>query len=276
MKALRRWWYELSAGEVSALDRERIVAVLPLAAVEQHGPHLPLGVDLCIGEGLIAATLQRLPDEFGVLVLPMQAVGYSGEHTDFPGTLTVSPETLIRQCVELGAAVARAGVRRLVLFNSHGGNTDVMKIVIRELRRRHRMLAVAATWFKLVRLDDLFVENELVHGIHGGAVETSVMLHIRPDLVDMAKAAEFRPALPVAAPEGKLLGAASPAPFGWQAQDLNPAGVVGNAAGADAGLGRRVVERTAEAVAALLREVADFDISRLGGGPLPGTEGKEK
>jgi len=117
---------------------ERIVAILPVAAIEQHGPHLPLGVDAIINEGIVRAAMPLMPDS--VLVLPTMEIGKSNEHQAFPGTLTLSAETLIRLWTEIGDSVARAGVRKLLIFNSHGGQTGLPEVVATDLRARLGMI----------------------------------------------------------------------------------------------------------------------------------------
>ena len=262
--ALRsRYWQHLGTEDFAALDADRAVAIQPVAAIEQHGPHLPLSVDADINGGILDGALARIGEDLPVLVLPAQTVGKSDEHNRFPGTLSISAETLIRHWNDLGDGVARAGVRRLIFFNSHGGNPPVMDIVARDLRVRHGMLAVTACWWDLVDLERWFDPEEVRHGIHGGEIETSMILHLRPDLVDMDKAADF-PSAGQDMGEGfaRLSPTAQPA-FAWEMQDLNPAGAVGNAAAADAERGGQVVEEAARALAELVDDVARFDLSRL-------------
>ena len=119
-----RFWADLSTREFAQLDPARTVAVLPLGATEQHGPHLPLSVDQVLVDGIIANALPRLPDDLPVLVLPTQQVGYSPEHARFDGTLTLSAPTVIANWTEVGECVARAGLKKLLLFNSHGGQVS--------------------------------------------------------------------------------------------------------------------------------------------------------
>ena len=188
-----REWRNLTTEDVRALDAPRAVAVLPVAAIESHGPHLPLSTDAAIAEGLLAA-LAGCPVVAEVLVLPVQQIGKSDEHLSFPGTLTLSAETAIRAWVEIGASAARIGLRRLVIVSSHGGNSEVIGIVARELRRRFGMLAVSTAWLRFGRPEGLFDADEVRHGIHGGDVETSLMLHFRPDLVRRDRVQNFVPA----------------------------------------------------------------------------------
>ena len=169
--------------------RPRWIAVLPLAAVEQHGPHLPLGVDSLHRRGLPGARPQAPSRaDLPVTFLPVQRIGESDEHLALPGTLTLSAATVIRAWTEIGESVARAGVRKLVLITSHGGNVAAMEIVARDLRVRHGMLAVTVRLAPL-RLSGrhVFGAEERRHGIHGGDIETSLMLAGHGDTVRMEK-----------------------------------------------------------------------------------------
>ena len=164
----------------------------PVAAIEQHGPHLPVEVDTAINRGILARAMELLPTDLPVTVLPAMPIGKSNEHISYPGTLTLSAETLIRLWTEIGESVARAGVRKLVLFNSHGGQPQIADIVARDLRVRRDMFVVTASTYALGRPAGLFPAAELKHGIHGGSVETSIMMHLHPDLVRRDKLANFR------------------------------------------------------------------------------------
>lgn len=251
-------WLSLSTAAFSRRDMARTIAVLPVAAVEQHGPHLPTGVDTLIAEGYLARMRPLVPDDLAVLVLPLQAVGKSNEHLAFPGTLTLSAETALAAWREIGESVLRAGCRKLVFVNSHGGNVPVVDIVARELRVRHGMLCVTSAWHRLGYPEGLFSADELRHGIHGGEIETSLMLAFRPDLVDMAAARDFTPLTKRMANEYTHLSAIQPVGFGWMAQDINPAGAVGDAAAATREKGEAAADFGARAFVQLLREVDRF------------------
>jgi creatinine amidohydrolase len=253
------FWENLKTTEFSATDMAGRIAVLPVSAVEQHGPHLPLAVDAIINAGILEAALGKTAAESPVLVLPAQTVGMSEEHNRFPGTLSLSAETLIAMWTEIGAAIARAGVRKLVIFNSHGGNPPVMDIVARRLRGRYSMLVVKANWWNVAEIDDLFDDGEHRHGIHGGAVETSLMLHLRPDLVDMTKAQDFKSLGAMMARDFERLSPTAAPAFAWETQDLNETGAVGNACAADATLGALILERAAAGLNTLLQDVEKFD-----------------
>ncbi len=257
-----RWWWDLSTCDFAALDAERLVAIVPVGAVEQHGPHLPVGVDAAINAGIVARALELMPQDCPALVLPMIPVGKSDEHLAFPGTLTLSHETLVRVCYELGEGVHHAGLRKILFFNSHGGQPQVLEIVCRDLRVKRGMFALTAMWPQLVDMSDLFDAAEIKHGIHGGQIETSVMLYLHPELVDMARVQDFVSSTVEIEREAKLLGQGA-AYFGWQAQDLHPTGACGNAAAATAELGEELVERAARGLVRLVGEIVDYPLSRL-------------
>lgn len=257
------WWWDLSTREFAELDKSSLVAIQPISAVEQHGPHLPVRVDAAINAGIVSRAVELMEPDLNALVLPMLPVGKSNEHYAYPGTLSLSHETLARLWYEVGESVYRAGCRKIIFFNSHGGQPQVMEIVARELRVRLGMLAVATSWFNTVDLADLFDPRELRHGIHGGEVETSVMLHLHPDLTDMAHAADFPPLSMQMEQENRFLMPDGPVSFGWQSQDLHPAGVSGNAAAADAERGRQAVESAARALVDIVHEVQAFPMERL-------------
>lgn len=262
-----RFWADYTAQDFAGLDRAGLVAVLPVGAIEQHGPHLPLSVDRDILDGIIAAALPLMPADLPALILPTCAVGKSDEHSAYPGTLTLSAQTLIALWSDIGASVARAGVRRIVLLNSHGGQMAPLDIVARDLRIRHGMIAVAANWFAWGTPPGLLSDPEARHGIHAGQMETAMMLALRPDLVAMDRAQDF---VPLTARLGtRHLGLTPAGRLGWQAQDLHPAGAAGNATLATAADGQRFIDHAARELVALLAEVAALPLSVLDTPPDP-------
>ena len=266
-----RHWADVSTRDFAAAQASglaaRTVAVLPVAAVEQHGPHLPLSVDATLLQGVVAAALPQLPADLPVLFLPLQAIGLSTEHQSYPGTLTLSPATLIALWSELGACVARAGVKKLLLLNGHGGNVAAMDIVARELRQRHGLLTYSASWFSLPLPDavqGLFSAQEHRFGIHGGEIETSMMLHLAPATVQMEEARDWRSTSQDRAEAHAILGNGRSAKMGWAIEDYHPAGAVGNAAAATAAKGQAVVQAAGQALAHLLSELHALPLSTLG------------
>ena len=270
------WWSELGARDFAQARAsglaQRAVAVLPVAAVEQHGPHLPLSVDATLLQGVIAAALPLLPAGLPALFLPPQNVGLSTEHLSYPGTLTLSPATLIALWTELGECVARAGVRKLLLLNGHGGNVAPMDIVARELRQRCGLLVYGSSWFSLPLPDEvngLFGAEEHRFGIHGGAIETSMMLHLAPATVRMEHARHWPSSSQERAARYPILGNGRSAKLGWAIEDYHPAGAVGDAAGATADKGRAVVQAAAQALAQLIAEIHALPLDTVGGAPRP-------
>jgi len=259
----KRRWEDMTSPDFTALDPDATVAILPVGAIEQHGPHLPVSVDSCINAMLLERVLAQAPPELGITALPIQAVGKSNEHLAFPGTLTLSAETLIRLLTELGESVGRAGVRKLVLLNSHGGQPQIMDIVARDLRVRHEMFVVNAGWHAGSIATDLFPADELRYGIHGGAAETSLMLHLRPDLVRMELAGDFVGLMHTMGEEYRWLTPEGRVGFGWQSQDLHPSGAIGNAAAATAEKGRILAEHAVANMIELLAEVARYPLDRI-------------
>ena len=264
----KRDWLEMIWQEIAGAPTDRWIAVLPLAAIEQHGPHLPLGVDSFIAEAYLARARELLPDDLPVTFLPIQRVGISTEHLAYAGTLTFSAQTAIAAWTELGESLARAGLRKLVLVTSHGGNVAAMELVARDLRARFRMLAVTVGWHRFGYPDGAFSGEEKKHGIHAGDIETSLMLAAKPDTVQVQKAARATPETIAMAQEFKWLGAYRPAGFAWMTQDLNPTGAVGDGRLAKVDKGEAALAQGAKAFVELLREIDRFDLSRLREGPL--------
>lgn len=265
------YWADLSTRDFARLDPARAIAVLPVAATEQHGPHLPLSVDADLADGVVAAALPHLPADLPALFLPTQTVGLSPEHQAFPGTLTLSSRTVISLWTEIGESVARAGVNKLVLLNAHGGQVGVMDIVARDLRARLGMLVYSVNWFNLplgAEVEALFSADEHRYGIHAGQIETAMMLALKPARVAMAQARDFASASQQRAADFPILGNGRSAKLGWQMQDYNPAGAVGNAAAATAEQGRAVLDAAGRALAQLLVEIDRLPARTLVDGPL--------
>jgi creatinine amidohydrolase len=258
-----RWWLDMTTEDFRGLDPAETVALLPVAAVEQHGPHLPVSVDATLNRGIVAAATAHFVPDLKVLILPQTDIGKSNEHLAFPGTLSFSAETLIRIWTEIGECVHRAGIRKFVLFNSHGGQPQIMDIVARDLRVRLKMAAVAASWWAYGMPEGLWPAPEMKFGIHAGGVETSMMMHLAPHTVRGDKIANFKPGQIDLAEHFKLLTYTGSSALAWQSQDLHPSGAVGDATDADAARGAKVVDHAARKLAALLAEVARFPLDRI-------------
>jgi len=262
-----RDWTAIKWPEADPAAAGQWIAVLPLAATEQHGPHLPAGTDTLIAEAYLSRVHTLLPAHIPASFLPVQSAGFSIEHIDYPGTVTLPYHVAIRHWMSLGESVARSGVKKLVMVTSHGGNSAPMAIVAQELRARLGMLVVTTNWHRFGTPPGLFPDEEIAHGIHGGAVETSIMLAAQPDLVRQDKIANFEPASIAMAREFRWLSPHRPAPFAWAAQDLHPSGVAGDATLASADKGRQLIEHGAKAFCELLADVHAFDMARLGNRP---------
>jgi creatinine amidohydrolase len=258
-----RAWSERTAPEIAAAAASDPVVVLPVAATEQHGPHLPLSTDEDIGRGLLDAAFRHLPADANVFALPMQEVGASPEHESFPGTLDLGGAVFEEVLVALGASVARAGVRRLVVHNSHGGNRATIDRAALRLRREWGLLVVKAHWFRFPRPTVDLPEAEWVHGLHGGAVETAMMLHLAPERVRSERLDDFGSFGADLADRLTHLGPEGVAAFAWVAEDLNPSGAIGDASLASAELGRVLVDHYGRVLAEIIRDAAAFPLERL-------------
>ncbi len=256
----------MTASETNRAD-VRSVAVLPLGATEQHGPHLPFETDTIIAEGVATRVASLLPAGLEVHFLPVEPVGYSIEHLDVAGTRTLTFDEAVRRWIGIGEACHRQGCHRFVMLNAHGGNSPLMTIVATELRVRYEMLAVATSWTRFGYPPEIVSPEEKALGIHGGFIETSVMLALRPDLVDMGKARNFTSMQAVYEREFSHLRAYGPHAFGWKMRDLSPDGVVGNAAAANAEAGEMILDHAAKGIIELLEDVARFDLRILGSNP---------
>lgn len=263
MAAFRKvWWQDFTASEFDGIDPMKTIAVLPTAAIEQHGPHLPVGVDTFLNRGPLEALTKRVPADLDIRILPVQAIGKSNEHIWQKGTISGTAHTLIDLWFEIGHSVSRAGVKKLVIVNSHGGNVSIIDIVARELRVRESMLVVKTAWSSFATPDGMVSDLEKRHGIHAGDVETSEMLHFQPDLVDMGKAQDFRSIAARDEQRFRYLRPTGQHAYGWIASDLNPAGAVGDATKATAERGEAIADAQVAGFIELLREVEAI--------PLPG------
>ena len=260
-----RFWADWTSPDFAGLDPARAVAVLPVAAIEQHGPHLPLKVDQAIADGIVQASLPQLPAELPVLFLPTQAVGYSPEHMAFPGTLTLSFETVTRTWIELGECVARAGLRKLLIFNAHGGQTSLLDVVARELRTRCGLIVYGSSWFNLPLAEAMaaFSAHEQRFGVHAGEVETSMMLALDAARVRMDRAQRFASSSEQRAQRYAVLGDGRSAKLGWAMQDYNPQGAAGDAAAASAGRGQALVDAAGAQLARLLAELSALPLDTV-------------
>jgi creatinine amidohydrolase len=260
-----RSWQSMTTSEAEHLGANDPVVILPVAAIEQHGPHLPLSTDLDIGMGLLKNAFQYIGSDFPAWVLPPQMIGSSAEHLSFPGTLSLNENLLGGVLSTLGRAVARCGVRRLLICNSHGGNRQVIDTAGLQLRRDSALLVVKSHYFLFPRPTGVDLPDpEWRHGLHGGAVETAMMLHLRPDLVRTAHVKNFPPLGNLLERTLRHVGTDdSGASVAWLIEDLNRAGAAGNATLANAAMGERLVNGYGRVLADVILDTKEFPIDQI-------------
>lgn len=242
---------------------EAAIAVLPLGAHEQHGPHLPFETDAIIAAGIVERVKAALPPELSVTFLPVEPVGYSIEHMDVEGTKTLAYAEAVEKWLGIAGFLAARGVRKLVMLNAHGGNSPLMTIVATEARVRFGMLVVATSWTRFGLPDGVISPEEKAIGIHGGEIETSVMLALAPETVKMDLARNFPSKQTEFCNGFTHLRAYGPHAFGWKMRDLNADGVAGNAAAATAEKGEKLIAHAVKGFIELLRDVDAFDLALL-------------
>lgn len=208
-------------------NKSNVVIIQPVAAIEQHGPHLPLAVDVAIGQAVIGKALEKLPTSVPSYALPSLYYGKSNEHWHFPGTITLSVQTLVATLMEVGDSIYRAGFRKLAFVNAHGGQPQVIEIVARDLRQRYDDFVVLPLFIWRVPhvADELLTMKERELGIHAGDAETSLLLSLLPEQVKMERAiAEY----PQGLLDDSLLSMEGKLPFAWMTRDLSKSGVLGD------------------------------------------------
>jgi len=256
-------WTDMTWPEFREVDFDRAVALMPVAAIEQHGHHLPVSVDADLNAGIIEVAAGKLPAGVPVYVLPQLPIGKSNEHSAYPGTLTLGVQTLIALWTDVAESVLRAGFRRLVLFNSHGGQPQIADVVVRDLRVRHGALAVSANSYALGTPEGLFDADEEAFGIHAGDIETSMMMYLRGDAVRTGLLGNFPSVGEAIERDHEVLRLEGPVGMGWMTQDVNPTGAIGNAGVATAAKGALAVDYAAERLARLLCEVSAYPLTAL-------------
>lgn len=254
----QRFFPYLSWPEIEAMpDKENVVLIQPIGAIEQHGPHLPLIVDSAIATAVVGKALAQLDRDIPAYALPTLCYGKSNEHWHFPGTVTLSAATLMTVLMEVGESLYRAGFRKLALVNGHGGQPQIMEIVARDLHQQHEDFLVFPlfVWRVPNIAGELLTPKEAEFGIHAGDAETSLLLSILPDQVKMDRAiAEYPPQLP----EDSLLSMEGRLPFAWTTRDLSQSGVIGDPTTATAEKGDRILESLAQGWIQTIRDLHRF------------------
>nr|WP_225938810.1 creatininase family protein [Kovacikia minuta] len=255
-----RFFPYLTWTDIQAMaDRENVVIVQPVGAIEQHGPHLPLAVDAAIGLAVLGKAMEKLPANVPAYALPSLYYGKSNEHWHFPGTITLSAQTLMATLIETGESIYRAGFRKLVLMNSHGGQPQVIEIVARDLHQIYDDFAVFPlfTWNVPNLAGELLTPKERSLGIHAGDAETSLLLSILPDQVRMERAAtEY----PQGIPANSLLSMEGKLSFAWTTRDLSQSGVLGDPTAATREKGDRILESLSDGWVQTIKEIYDFQL----------------
>ncbi|WP_299349444.1 creatininase family protein [uncultured Shimia sp.] len=253
------YWADQKAPTFRDLPGDTI-AILPLGATEQHGPHLPVSVDTTLVEAVLARSLPQWSEKTNALILPTLSITKSNEHLNHPGTLTITARTLLAMLDDIGASVARAGIKRLVMLNGHGGNTAILEVACRELRLAHGLISAHALWFGFADSDTRIETEDAAHDLHAGDIETSAMLAAKGHLVDMDLAPNQAPKSRDWQSDLRWIGlngqAARP---GWKVDDLTPSGVCGNASAASSDKGEALLNSAAKNLADFLQEFASFD-----------------
>jgi creatinine amidohydrolase len=241
--------------QVDALARASTLLVLPTAAIEQHGHHLPLATDALINNLLLGQALEKLPAELSVYALPPVPYGKSNEHLGFAGTLSVSATTFMAVLRDLGGSLASAGFQKLVLYNTHGGNSALIEVMARDLRAEFGLRTFALHGTGGISFEGVSPQ-ERAYGFHAGEVETALLLASMPELVDRA-AYTVNYVADISRPE-LLLPENAPATFAWLTRDIAPSGVMGDPRPATAENGSRWLEKAATRLAAALEAMAHY------------------
>ncbi len=253
-----RFFPYLSWPQIEALpDKANTLIIQPIGAIEQHGPHLPLAVDSVIATAVTGRALSQLDQAVHAYALPTLCYGKSNEHVGFPGTITLSVSTLLAVLMELAKSLYLSGFRKLILINGHGGQPQVLEIVARDLREQYSDLMVFPhfVWGGPHQVAAIVGEEEYTQGLHAGDVETSVMLTLLADQVDMSRAVRE---LPAAFGPGSLLSLEGRLPVAWVMKDLSRSGVVGDATAATAEKGEAILKSVSAGWVKVFEEIYQF------------------
>jgi creatinine amidohydrolase len=255
---VQRYFPYLTWTEIEEMpDKENVVIIQPIGAIEQHGPHLPIVVDSAISMGVLGKAFSKLDNNIPAYSLPCLYYGKSNEHWHFPGTITLSAQTLLKVIMEMADSIYRAGFRKLVLMNSHGGQPQVMEIAARDLHQQYGDLLVFPffTWRVPHITKDLLTDKEKTLGIHAGDAETSIMLSLLPEQVNMDRAVcEY----PYGLPERSLLSMEGKLPFAWLTNEISKSGVLGDATVASKEKGDRILESVSDGWVRVIKDVYQF------------------
>ena len=257
---MTRYFAHLTSPEIAALDKTEGVVILPIGAVEQHGPHLPLLTDTLIATGALDQTLAQLPAEVKAWALPPMSYGKSNEHINFPGTVTLSAETLTGILKDIGASIARAGFRRLAFLNGHGGNIGLLNTVARDIRVETGLMTFCLHGIQYGSPPPFEIsEKEWKHGLHAGETETSLILALAPELVHMEHAPTAFPDFPDGGTDLFYYGNVNAA---WMSEDWSASGVFGDATLGTAEKGEMLLAASVENLTKLITVISRFEVKR--------------
>lgn len=254
-----KYWSELSTTDFENLNVKNTIAIMPVGSTEQHGPHLPLGVDVRIPEGVLKSVIDKIDGDIDILILPTLPIGKANEHIGFKGTLSLSINTLISLWTEVAESVFRTGIKKLLILNGHGGQTQVTEIVARDLRVRYDALVVPINWWSVRDKPQEFDQTEYTYGIHGGAEETSAMIYLHSNLVKADYCKNFQ-SNPFVNREKFPRLFSQGVKHAWKAEDLHIEGAMGDASVATAAKGKEIVENAAISIAELITEMIEYEL----------------
>jgi creatinine amidohydrolase len=243
-------------------NKENVVIIQPIGAIEQHGLHLPIAVDSAISLGVLGKALEQLDDDLPAYGLPCLYYGKSNEHSGFPGTITLRAQTLLAVITEMALSIYASGFRKLILMNSHGGQPQIIEIAARDIHQEYPDFAVFPlfTWRVPHIVGEMLTPQEQAYGIHGGDAETSIMLSLLPQQVHMDKAVKE---YPQGLPEDSLLDMEGKLPFAWLTKELSKSGVMGDATVATKAKGDRILESLARGWVQVIQDVYKFQQPNL-------------
>lgn len=263
-----RYFAYLTSPAISIMpNKENVVIIQPMGAIEQHGAHLPLIVDAEISIRVLARSLEKLDPAIPAYALPPLYYGKSNEHSTFAGTITMRTQTMLAILTDIAESIYRAGFRKLAFMNSHGGQPQILEIVARDLHEKYPdfMIFPLFTWRVPNVAKDLLTAQELEWGIHGGDAETSLMLALLPEQVDMTQAVtEY----PYGLPEHSMLSMEGANPFAWVTRDLSQSGVLGDARAATREKGAKILTSLVDGWTQLIEDIYKFEQPKAYGNHL--------
>ncbi|EIJ80420.1 Creatininase [Bacillus methanolicus PB1] len=256
----RNFLGRLTSKQVEELPKQKALVILPIGAVEQHGPHLPIYTDSLIAEGVLKAVCNYLNEDDNIWILPAIPYGKSTEHLGYAGTISLSGSTLQLIVKDIATSLQKSGFRKLVLFNTHGGNHDLLNMIARDIRIETGLITFRLNSYDFDVAEDIITKQEAAYGIHGGEVETSLVLSFKSEWVKKELCPSEIMQFPMKIKHLQLKGNNY---FAWKMEDISNTGILGNARKATKEKGEKIIGRLSEILAQVLREMAEFEIDEL-------------